>query len=122
MCLTAKAAFLGQTVSTNIRRLPYGCAGGAVRRSANMKRMQTSMLDSHSVISPDEDKILSLTVLSRRWGCTLQTAKKRVKHLRIPLIAFTKRANGPQGVMLSAVLRAEQAASRVLKEEDPTEA
>jgi hypothetical protein len=83
--------------------------------------MQSPTVANNQLIPPDEDKVLSLTVLARRWGCTLQTAKKRVKHLRLPLISFTGRSNGPQGVMLSAVLRAEQAASRILNEKEETE-
>jgi hypothetical protein len=82
-----------------------------------MKCMKSSTLVSDQLISPDEDKVLSLTLLSRRWGCTIQTAKKRIKYLKIPLISFTKRYNGPQGVMLSSVLRAEQAASRPVADE-----
>jgi hypothetical protein len=86
-----------------------------------MKDMELPTVANNHPIPPDEDKVLSLTVLARRWGCTLQTAKKRVKHLRLPLISFTGRSNGPQGVMLSATLRAEQAASRILNENEETE-
>jgi hypothetical protein len=85
-----------------------------------MKHMQLPTVANNQLIPSGEDKFLSLTVLARRWGCTLQTAKKRVKHLGLPLISFTGRPNGPQGVMLSAVLRAEQAASRVLAEKEET--
>jgi len=38
--------------------------------------MQSPTVPNNQLIPPDEDKVLSLTVLARRWGCTLQTAKK----------------------------------------------
>jgi hypothetical protein len=85
-----------------------------------MKNMQLSTIDNNNPpISHEEDKVLSLTRLARRWNCTLQTAKGRVRKFGIPLVYFNEKA---KGVMLSSVLRTEQELSRPLAEKEAVEA
>ena len=66
-------------------------------------------------ISHNEDRILSITLLAKRWNCSTQIAIQRVRKFKIPLVRFNDRA---KGVMLSAVLRTEEALSRPTTEHE----
>jgi hypothetical protein len=84
-----------------------------------MKRMQSLIaVASQPTIPRDEDKLLSITLLSRRCGCSTQIAKQRIKKFGLPVTCFSKTPNAPKGVMLSAVLRLEEVLSRPLTEQE----
>jgi hypothetical protein len=77
--------------------------------------MNATLPTNSQPISHDEDRILSITLLAKRWNCSTQIAIQRVRKFKIPLLRFNQRA---KGVMLSAVLRTEEALSRPITEQE----
>jgi len=67
------------------------------------------------LISHDEDRILSITILAKRWNCSTQIAIQRVRKFKIPLVRFNQRA---KGVMLSSVLHTEEMLSRPVTDKE----
>jgi hypothetical protein len=63
-----------------------------------------------AVLEPHQDRILSMSALGERWSCHPKVALRRAKQYELRIIRFNARAHG---VMLSDVLKAEDAASVV---------
>jgi hypothetical protein len=60
------------------------------------------------ILEPHQDRILSIATLGERWDIHPKVALKRARQLGLPIIQFNARS---LGVKLSAVLKAEQAAT-----------